>query len=68
MTKKLNETEAIKIYLLPGERYNVDPPASLASKVRTLPLYKERYYKSGFILRSKGELLLWIEGVVKRKF
>jgi hypothetical protein len=66
MTKKLDQTEAIKILILPENHYNVDPPASLAKEIKNLPL-KERHYNNGYFFRSGGELLLWIEGVAKLK-
>jgi hypothetical protein len=67
MVKRITETEAIKLYIMPrknGITYGADPPASLSTKARRLPFYKERYYKTGFLLRTEGELLTWIEGVV----
>ena len=70
MVKQITDTEAIKVYIMPrknGITYNVNPPASLMPTVKKLPLYKERYHKTGFLLRSQGELLTWIEGVVKLK-
>ena len=64
--KKAGDIEAIKIYILPekhGCSYRVDPPASLSDRQSDLPFYGEH----GFWLKSEGELLLWIEEVVKMK-
>ncbi len=64
MSKK-HDTEAIKIYILPerkgGCTCRVLPPASLKDRVKELPFYGEH----GFWLKTEGQLLLWIENIVK---